>query len=87
MMTEQPQTDRPGKVAVVVLGMHRSGTSSLAGMLDGLGWMKAILNYSQPDSPDRAAQIARLSVWRAPTWRDYFDIVIDLLEDVTSSVS
>ena len=55
--------------------------------LDGLGWMKAILNYSQPDSPDRAAQIARLSVWRAPTWRDYFDIVIDLLEDVTSSVS
>lgn len=37
MMTEQPHTDRPGKVAVVVLGMHRSGTSSLAGMLDGLG--------------------------------------------------
>ncbi|ODT60367.1 MULTISPECIES: sulfotransferase family protein [Paracoccus] len=36
-MTEQPHTDRPGKVAVVVLGMHRSGTSSLAGMLDGLG--------------------------------------------------
>ena len=36
-MTEQPHPDRPGKVAVVVLGMHRSGTSSLAGMLDGLG--------------------------------------------------
>lgn len=36
-MTEQPHTDHPGKVAVIVLGMHRSGTSSLAGMLDGLG--------------------------------------------------
>ncbi|MCG6112937.1 MAG: hypothetical protein MEQ74_12250 [Paracoccus sp.] len=36
-MTEQPHPDRPGKVAVVVLGMHRSGTSSLAAMLDGLG--------------------------------------------------
>lgn len=37
MMTEQLHTDHPGKVAVIVLGMHRSGTSSLAGMLDGLG--------------------------------------------------
>lgn len=36
-MTEQLHTDHPGKVAVIVLGMHRSGTSSLAGMLDGLG--------------------------------------------------
>ncbi|WP_157001681.1 hypothetical protein [Paracoccus sp. S4493] len=36
-MTDVSTTDRPGKVAVVVLGMHRSGTSSLAGMLDGLG--------------------------------------------------
>ncbi len=45
--------------------------------LDGLGWMKAILNYSQPDSPDRrGARSHGSSVWRAPTWRDYFDIVI-----------
>ncbi|CAM3555651.1 sulfotransferase family protein [Paracoccus nototheniae] len=36
-MTDAPTPDRPGKVAVIVLGMHRSGTSSLAGMLDGLG--------------------------------------------------
>lgn len=36
-MTDAPTTDRAGKVAVIVLGMHRSGTSSLAGMLDGLG--------------------------------------------------
>lgn len=37
MMTDAPTTYRPGRVAVIVLGMHRSGTSSLAGMLDGLG--------------------------------------------------
>ena len=36
-MSDASTKDRPGKVAVVVLGMHRSGTSSLAGMLDGLG--------------------------------------------------
>lgn len=36
-MTDAPTMDCPGKVAVIVLGMHRSGTSSLAGMLDGLG--------------------------------------------------
>tara|TARA_R100000935_G_scaffold49182_1_gene74297 strand:+ start:8369 stop:9805 length:1437 start_codon:yes stop_codon:yes gene_type:complete len=36
-MTDAPTTHCPGRVAVIVLGMHRSGTSSLAGMLDGLG--------------------------------------------------
>lgn len=37
MMIDSSTPDRAGKVAVIVLGMHRSGTSSLAGMLDGLG--------------------------------------------------
>ncbi|MEC3912042.1 glycosyltransferase family 1 protein [Sphingobium sp. CR2-8] len=55
--------------------------------LDGLGWMQAIEAYSQPDAPARAAQIARLSTWRAPTWSDYFDIVTDIIEEVTVSVS
>ncbi|BBC98998.1 hypothetical protein YGS_C1P0254 [Sphingobium sp. YG1] len=54
--------------------------------LDGLGWMRAIEAYSQPDAPARAAQIARLVDWRAPTWRDYFDIITDLIEEVTASV-
>jgi glycosyltransferase involved in cell wall biosynthesis len=54
--------------------------------LDGLGWMRAICAYSQPDSPERVAQIARIADWRAPTWRDYFDIVTDLIEEVTASV-
>lgn len=54
--------------------------------LDGLGWMRAIEAYSQADAPERAGQVARISNWRAPTWRDYFDIVTDLIEEVTVSV-
>ncbi|OAN55588.1 MULTISPECIES: glycosyltransferase family 4 protein [unclassified Sphingobium] len=55
--------------------------------LDGLGWMRAVCAYARADSPERAAQLARIVDWRAPTWRDYFDIIIDLIEEVTASVS
>lgn len=55
--------------------------------LDGLGWMRMILAYSQPDSPERAQQLLRITGWHAPTWRDYFDIVVDLMEEVSASVS
>ena len=54
--------------------------------LDGLGWMRAICAYAQAQSPERAAQLARIGQWRAPTWRDYFDIVTELIEEVTASV-
>lgn len=50
--------------------------------LDGLGWMRIVDAYAQPDSPERAAQLARIGQWRAPTWRDYFDIVTNLLDEV-----
>lgn len=53
--------------------------------LDGLGWMRLIEAYAVADSRERAAQIARLADWRAPTWRHYFDIVTDLIEEVTAS--
>lgn len=55
--------------------------------LDGLGWMRAICAYAAPDSPERAAQRARIAQWRAPTWREYFDIVTDLIEEVTASAA
>lgn len=55
--------------------------------LDGLGWMRAICAYAAADSADRAAQVARIAGWRAPTWADYFDVVTGLLEEVTASVS
>lgn len=55
--------------------------------LDGLGWLRTILAYSDPHSLERAAQITRIAGWTAPTWRGYFDIVTDLIEEVTASVS
>ncbi|BBF71434.1 MAG: glycosyl transferase [Sphingobium sp.] len=55
--------------------------------IDGLGWLRLIEAYSQPNSPERDAQIARIAAWRGPTWQGYFDIVTDLLEEVTAQVS
>ncbi|HKY82926.1 MAG TPA: glycosyltransferase family 1 protein [Sphingobium sp.] len=53
--------------------------------LDGLGWLRAITAYSRPDSAERAAQLSRIAAWRPPTWRDYFDIISELLDEVTAS--
>ena len=36
--------------------------------LDGPGWRRAILDYAAPESPRRAAQLARLAGWRPPRW-------------------
>jgi len=55
--------------------------------LDGIGWMRAIRSYSREGSPERAAQMERIALWSPPTWRDYFDIVEDILAEVTVSVS
>ncbi|MEJ7933102.1 glycosyltransferase family 1 protein [Sphingobium sp. AN558] len=52
--------------------------------LDGLGWLRIIDAYRRPDSPERVAQLARIDQWRAPTWRDYFDVVTDLLDEVAA---
>lgn len=54
--------------------------------LDGMGWMRLIDSYSRADSVERMAQVDRITTWRAPTWPDYFDIVVDLLEDVIAAV-
>lgn len=50
--------------------------------LDGMGWRRAILDYTRLNSPARAAQIARLSNWVVPTWADHFDKVDTLLARV-----
>ncbi|BAV65843.1 glycosyltransferase family 4 protein [Sphingobium cloacae] len=54
--------------------------------LDGMGWMRAIRAYGREGSPERAVQMERIATWSPPTWRDYFDIVEDILEEVTASV-
>lgn len=52
--------------------------------LDGLGWLRIIDAYRQPESPERQAQLARIAAWRPPTWSRYFDIVTGLLDEVTA---
>jgi len=47
--------------------------------LDGLGWMRAILDYASPASPRRLAQMDRMGGWRAPTWQGHVDGVLDFL--------
>ena len=51
--------------------------------LDGAAWRNAVLDYAAPDSAARAAQMQRLAGWRAPVWQDHFDLVDELLLQVT----
>lgn len=55
--------------------------------LDGLGWLRMIESYRQPESPERNAQLARIGQWSAPTWSRYFDIVTALLDEVTATAA
>jgi glycosyltransferase involved in cell wall biosynthesis len=52
--------------------------------LDGAAWRRAVLDYADPASPARAAQLARMSAWRAPGWDAHFAAVDALLERVVS---
>jgi glycosyltransferase involved in cell wall biosynthesis len=50
--------------------------------LDGTSWGAAILDYAQPESPRRIAQLERLKSWKVPRWEDHFSAVSALLEAV-----
>ncbi|HYI84783.1 MAG TPA: glycosyltransferase family 1 protein [Acetobacteraceae bacterium] len=52
--------------------------------LDGAAWRRAVLDYADPASAARAAQLRRLAHWRAPTWDAHFAAVDALLERVVS---
>lgn len=47
---------------------------------DVVGWAAAIMAYAAPDSPARAAQMARLAQFRAPDWPGHFKAVDAFLE-------
>lgn len=51
--------------------------------LDGLGWMHHIEAYAAPDSLERAAQVARLRHFVAPTWNAHFQRVETLLQSLS----
>ncbi|WP_296319001.1 glycosyltransferase family 1 protein [Reyranella sp.] len=46
---------------------------------DGLAWHAAVVEYAQPRSPKREAQIRRLTSWSAPTWEQHFAVVDSVL--------
>ena len=48
--------------------------------LDGAGWRAAIVDYMDPNSALRSAQLERLSGWQAPSWDDHFAKVDALIE-------
>ena len=48
--------------------------------LDGVGWMRAIEQFSMPCSPRRAEQLARMAAFQVPTWDRHFERVESLLE-------
>ena len=52
--------------------------------LDGLGWRSAVIDYTLPSSPRRAAQLRRLLGWRAPSWHDHFAAVEALIAEARS---
>ncbi len=52
--------------------------------LDGAGWRRMILDYADPDSRSRAAQLTRMRQWSAPHWDQHFAAVDHLMEQVVS---
>lgn len=47
--------------------------------LDGQGWLRTILDYLDPNSPARAAQLARMSGWQPPNWPDHLRSVVEFV--------
>lgn len=43
--------------------------------MDGPAWRTAVLDYVQPQSPRRQAQLRRLGSWSRPTWKQHFAAV------------
>lgn len=48
--------------------------------LDGPGWRRAVEHYAKPDSPERAAQCARIARFVPPSWDTHFDCIDSLLD-------
>lgn len=47
--------------------------------IDGIGWKSMIMEYMQPDSQARTAQIKRMDLFVPPCWDDHFTSVEQLL--------
>ena len=49
---------------------------------DGAAWREAVLDYAQPGSARREAQLRRLSTWCRPTWEHHFAVVDATLREL-----
>lgn len=50
--------------------------------LDGPAWIAAVLDYAQPGSPRRAAQLARMAAWREPSWADHIATAVAMIDRI-----
>ena len=50
--------------------------------VDGIGWMKAVVDYSHNSSMRRQAQLLRVSKFKVPTWDEHFAAVQRLLDQL-----
>jgi len=53
--------------------------------LDGPGWGRAVLDYADPLSPRRGAQLTRLAGWRPPRWDEHFAMVDRFMAEVIAN--
>lgn len=54
--------------------------------IDGVSWIKAIIDYAAPGSPRRAEQIARMANFVPPTWAEHFDRLHDAVRPLINPV-
>ena len=66
-----------------VFGEFAADVPQWVSPLDGVGWLRAVMAYTDSQHPERLAQLDRLRAWRAPTWDDHFEVVEDFLERLT----
>jgi len=55
--------------------------------LDGLGWMKAIEEFTVSDGAERQRQLKLMDHFNAPTWEKHFEILDEILNSLMNKKS
>jgi glycosyltransferase involved in cell wall biosynthesis len=50
----------------------------------GRSWARIILDYAQPSSPARQAQLKRIQTYRQPSWQEHFNKVAAVIDDLAA---
>jgi glycosyltransferase involved in cell wall biosynthesis len=51
--------------------------------LDGPGWKRMVMAYVNPKDVSRLAQLERIKIFEAPTWKQHFTVVDEFLVEIT----